>query len=111
MKLGTNTGSRFMTYLADIGLPVVAAVVSAVIVLRFGALGFIGGVVCVWGLGIVRIELLYRLDPQRDAAMLDAAWVAVLGWIVGVMWCAPFLAGRWLYLWRRKHTAKLGVIC
>ncbi len=54
---------------------------------------------------IVRIELLYQLDPQRDMAMLDAAWVVALGWIVGVVWCAPFLAARYGYRWRRRRRA------
>jgi len=97
-----------MTPFADIGMLVVAATVGAALVLRFGILGFISGVVCVWGLGIVRIELLYRLDPQRDAAMLDAAWMVLLGWVVGVIWCAPFLVGRWLYRWRRSPSGKAG---
>ena len=92
-----------MTYFADTGVLVIAAIVSAALVLRFGVIGFLIGVVTVWALGILRIELLYRLDPQRDAAMLDAAWVAVLGWLVGVIWCAPFLAGRLLFRWRRQR--------
>lgn len=95
-----------MAYFADIGVLVVAAIISAALALRFGIIGFICGVVCVWGLGIVRIELLYRLDPQRDAAMLDAAWVAVVGWIVGAIWCAPFIVTRWLYRWRRSQRVR-----
>jgi len=93
-----------MTSLADIGPLVVAAIISAALVLRFGVIGFVVGVVSVWALGILRTQLLYRIDPQRDAAMLDAAWVAVLGWLVGALWCAPFLGGRWLFrLKRRRH--------
>jgi hypothetical protein len=95
-----------MTHFADIGVLVIAAIISAALVLRFGVIGFFIGVVTVWALGILRIELLYRLDPQRDAAMLDAAWVAVVGWIVGVIWCAPFLAGRWLYRWRQRQRVR-----
>ncbi len=95
--------SHFMGYFADIGVLVLAAIISAALVLRFGVIGFVIGVVSVWALGILRIQLLYRIDPQRDAAMLDAAWVAVLGWIVGVLWCAPFLAGRLLFRWRRRR--------
>jgi len=95
-----------MTHFADIGVLAIAAIVSAVLVLRFGIFGFIGGVMAVLALGILRIELLYRLDPHRDAAMLDAAWVAAFGWIVGAIWCVPFLAGRWLYRWKRRQRAR-----
>jgi hypothetical protein len=91
-----------MAHFVDIGVLVIAAILSAALVLRFRIIGFFIGVVTVWALGILRIELLYRLEPQRDAAMLDASWVAVLGWIVGVIWCLPFFAGRLLYLWRRR---------
>ena len=91
-----------MSHFADIGVLVIAAILSAALVLRFGLIGFFIGVTTVWALGILRIEMLYRLDPQRHAAMLDAAWVSVLGWIVGMIWCGPFLAGRWLLRWRRR---------
>ena len=57
-----------MAHFADIGVLAVAAVISAALVLRFGIIGFVIGVVSVWALGILRIELLYRIDPQRDAA-------------------------------------------
>jgi hypothetical protein len=95
-----------LTYSTDIGVLIIAALVSAALVLRFGIIGFVTGVIAVWALGIVRIELLYRFDPQRDAAMNDAAWVAVVGWIIGVLWCAPFLAGRLLFRWRRRHRVR-----
>ncbi len=97
-----NTIAQF----ADIGVLVIAAAISAAVVLRFGVIGFFIGVVTVWGLGIIRIELLYRLDPQRDAAMLDTAWVAVVGWIIGVLWCTPFLVGRFLVRWKRSQRLK-----
>lgn len=90
-----------MVFFADTGVLVVAAIASAAIVLRFGVIGFVVGVVSIWAAGILRIELLYRIDPQRDTAMLDASWLVILGWIVGVIWCAPFLVGRLLFRWRR----------
>jgi len=92
-----------MAQIVDIAVPAISGVLSAALVLRYGFLGFAAGVFAVWAFGIARIELLYLLDPQRDVAMLDAAWVAILGWIVGVMWCSPFLAGRLAWRWWRRR--------
>lgn len=99
-----------MAHFADIGLLVIAGIISAATVLRYGIIGYIFGVVCVWGLGIVRIELLYLIHPQRDAAILDAAWVAIIGWIVGVIWCTPFLMVRWLYHWTKSKSMKHEIV-
>jgi len=94
--------SHVMAHFADHGVIVIAAIISAGLVLRMGFIGFVIGVFSIWALGILRIELLYRLDPQRDTAVMDAAWVAVFGWIVGVIWCVPLLAGRLLFRRTRR---------
>ena len=91
-------------FFADGGPLLVAAVIAAFFVIRFGPIGFFIGIITVWAFGIVRIELLYRIDPQRDAAMLDAAWVVMLGWIVGAVWCATVLVGHCLYRWIRGRS-------
>ncbi len=85
----------------DIGVPVIGAAIAAFLVLRWGVLGFLGGVVAIWASGLIRIELLNAVDHSRDAGVLDAMWFALLGWVVGLVWCSPFLVGRYIYRYAR----------
>ncbi len=98
-----------MLQFIDIGTSLIALVLSAALVIRFGPLGFIAGVFAFWAFTALRIEALYRMDPTRDSSILDAAWVFTpAGWLAGAAWCSPFLLGRWL-LRRRAQRMKQGV--
>jgi hypothetical protein len=87
----------------DHGLMLVAYALGAYVTFRWRFVGFLLGVILVWGLGVVRIELLYRFEPERNSSMYDAAWVGLVGWIVGAIWCSPFLL--WSII-RRQRISK-----
>lgn len=81
---------------ADIGVPVLGALVSAFVVLRWGWVGAIAGFFVFWGFSYLRLELLYFLDPQRDAGVFDAAVIGIISPALGFVWCSAFLLARFI---------------
>ena len=97
-----------MTHFLDIAIPVFGAALAAFAVLRWGFRGFVAGIALYWGSGILRIDLLNALDSQRNAGVLDAAWVAFLGWAIGFAWCLAFLIGRLIFRYVRTRKIDHG---
>ena len=88
---------------------VLGAALAAFLVLRWGLVGFLAGVVTVWASGLLRIELLNALDHTRENGVMDAMWLALIGWIVGFLWCLPFMLGRFIYRYARLTNIKAAI--
>ena len=93
-----------MTSFCDIAVPVLGALISALLVLRWGWRGFIGGFFVFWFFCYLRLELLYYFEPERDSGVLDAAVITILSPALSFVWCFAFLLGRFVY--RRLYSPR-----
>ena len=90
-----------MTNFIDIAIPAFGALLSAILVLRWGIGGFFAGVAAFWLCVVLRIELLREFALERDAPMSDVLAVT-LGVPLGTIWCLLFLIGRTIYQRSRR---------
>jgi hypothetical protein len=97
-----------MASFCDITVPLLGALVAALLVLRWGWLGFVGGFFVLWGFFWLRLELLYYFDPERDVGVLDAVVIGIVSPALSFLWCLAALLVRYLYrrlCMRRGHHA------
>ena len=90
-----------MIHLIDLGIPILAALISAALVLRWGIWGFFAGVGVVWVFLVGRVELLGGMDSDYEKGFPGMLAFA-MGIPLGTVWCLPFLIGRTIYRNRRK---------
>ena len=91
-----------MGHIIDIGMLILAASLSAFISYRWKYYGFIVGVIIFWALGILRMEALMLVDTEYEPGVLGAAWVLIVGWVLGAIWCLPFTIGKVIALRKQK---------
>ena len=77
--------------LADAICLSVAVVVPILLIVQYRWIGFVLGVLTVWGSLYVAGLWLNALDAQRDSAFGDALW-RIFGWVGGLMYCTPLFA-------------------
>jgi hypothetical protein len=85
----------------DIAIPVLGAILAAILVLRWGIWGFFAGVAAFWLCVVLRVELLMKLRPEHDAPMSNAL-AMILAVPLGTIWCLLFLIGRTIYQRSRR---------
>ena len=89
-----------MLTFTDIALTVSAALLSALVVLRYGALGWPVGVFLVWALGGGELAWSGRhAQPRAEHDLVMGIWLGLAGWIIGVAWCTAWLVLGRLYRW------------
>lgn len=64
--------------------------ISAYVAFRFSVIGFVTGVLVWWLSIIIRLEVLMYLDPNYSPGVIGGVQ-ALYGWVVGVVWCLPFV--------------------
>lgn len=64
---------------------VIAIVAPIVLIWRLKAFGVVLGTLVPWGSLFLAGILISRLDPEREAGMLDAVWI-LFGWIPGLIY-------------------------
>ena len=94
-----------MASFCDIAVPLLGALISALLVLRWGWVGAAAGFIVFWGFCYLRLELLYHFDPQREGGVLDAAVISIISPALGLLWCLLCLLARFLY--RRAFTHRV----
>ena len=83
-----------------------AAILPVLLVARFRWVGFAAGAFCVWGILDFEGTLLSKVDPNREAAIIDLLWRR-FGWIAGLVYCLPILIVREGIAWIiRRHRRR-----
>jgi hypothetical protein len=86
---------------ADISVLFVAAILSAALVIRYGEIGVVLGVLSAWLLVLGWIDLA---APALGSFSVGrrGAWVND-GWAICLIWTLPFWIGRMTYRWFRAR--------
>lgn len=84
-----------------------AFAISALLVIRFGAWGVIGGMITIWAAGWAIYHSAFKAgDLGQDGGGLGViTWILGVGWVVGAAWTLPIFAIRSFIRYRRRRRS------